>query len=141
MAIVEFTCLINRIIGKINSSVFSTYRGTSYIRSLPSSFHSPNTTRQQHIKSNIMKDEKFEKTKQLILLAPFLATPMLQIDKTSPISIPTIIFHGKYDEIAQYQVSRERAYQLFTNLEFNSTEDHHDLNKTITTLNWNKFIT
>lgn len=53
MAIVEFTCLINRIIGKINSSVFSTYRGTSYIRSLPSSFHSPNTTRQQHIKSNI----------------------------------------------------------------------------------------
>ncbi len=82
-----------------------------------------------------------EKTERLILFAPFLATPMLQIDGTSPINIPTIIFHGKYDEIAQYQVSRERAYHLFTNLEFNSTEDHHDLNKTITTLNWNKIIT
>ncbi len=82
-----------------------------------------------------------EKTERLILFAPFLATPMLQIDKTSPINIPTLIFHGKHDEIAQYKVSRKRAYQLFTNLEFNATEDHHDLNKTITTLNWNKIIT
>jgi len=82
-----------------------------------------------------------EKIERLILFAPFLATTMLQIDKISPIRIPTIIFHGKYDEIAQYQASRERAHHLFTNLEFNTTEDHHDLNKTITTLNWNKLIT
>ena len=82
-----------------------------------------------------------EKTKRLILFAPFLATPMLQIDKTSLISIPTIIYHGKHDEIALYKASREQACQLFTNLEFNTTEDHHDLNKTITTLNWNKIIT
>ena len=82
-----------------------------------------------------------EKTERLILFAPFLATSMLQIDKNSLINTPTIIFHGKHDEIAQYKASREKAYQLFTNLEFNTTEDHHDLNKTITTLNWNKLIT
>ncbi len=82
-----------------------------------------------------------EKTERLILFAPFLATPMLQIDGTSPINIPTIIFHGKHDEIAQYKASREKACQLFTNLEFNTTEDHHDLNKTITTLNWSKILT
>ncbi|MBY9014686.1 MAG: alpha/beta hydrolase [Candidatus Lokiarchaeota archaeon] len=82
-----------------------------------------------------------EKTERLILFAPFLATPMLQIDNIPPLIIPTIIFHGKHDEIAQYKASREQAYQLFTNLEFNTTEDDHDLNKTITTLNWNKLIT
>ncbi len=82
-----------------------------------------------------------KKTERLILLAPFLATPMLQIDNTSPLDIPTIIFHGKHDEIAQYQSSRELAYQLFTNLEFITTKDHHDLNETITNLNWNKLIT
>ena len=82
-----------------------------------------------------------EKIEKLILFAPFLATSMLQIDDISPLNIPTIIFHGKHDEIAQYKASREQAYQLFLNLEFNTTEDHHDLNKTITTLNWNKLIT
>ena len=81
-----------------------------------------------------------EKIKRLILLAPFLATPMLQIDNKSPLNIPTIIFHGKYDDIAQYKASRKHAYKLFTNLEFNTTEDHHDLNNTITTLNWSKII-
>ena len=81
-----------------------------------------------------------EKTKQLILLAPFLATPMLQIDKFLPLTIPTIIFHGKHDEIAQYKASRKKAYQIFSNLEFNTTEDHHDLNETITTLNWNNLV-
>ncbi|MHA1239702.1 MAG: alpha/beta fold hydrolase [Promethearchaeota archaeon] len=81
-----------------------------------------------------------EKIKRLILLAPFLATPMLQIDNKSPLNIPTIIFHGKHDEIAQYKASRQQAYQIFTNLEFNTTEDHHDLNNTITTLNWSKII-
>jgi len=82
-----------------------------------------------------------EKTERLILLAPLLATPMLQIDKISLLDIPTIIFHGKNDEIAQYKASREQAYQLFTRLEFNTTEDDHDLNKTIATINWSKLIT
>ena len=82
-----------------------------------------------------------EKIERLILLAPYLATPTLQIDNFSPLNIPTVIFHGKHDEIAQYEASRKLAYQLFTNLEFNTTEDHHDLNNTITTLNWSKLIT
>jgi len=82
-----------------------------------------------------------DKIERLILLAPFLATPMLQRDDLSPLTIPTIIFHGRHDEIAQYKASRQQAYQLFTNLEFNTTEDNHDLNNTITTLNWNKLIT
>ena len=82
-----------------------------------------------------------EKIKSLILLAPFLATPILQIENIAPLNISTKIFHGENDDIAQYKASRKRAYQLFSNLEFNTTKDHHDLNETITTLNWNKLIT
>ena len=81
-----------------------------------------------------------EKIERLILLAPLLATPILQIDRILPSTIPTIIFHGKYDDIAQYKASREQAYQLFTNLEFNTTEDHHYRNTARTTLNWSKLI-
>ena len=79
-------------------------------------------------------------TERLILLAPFLATPLLQIDINCSINIPTIIFHGKNDKVALYTASRKRAYQLFSHLEYNTTEDHHDLNETITTLNWNKIV-
>ena len=82
-----------------------------------------------------------KKIERLILLAPVLATPLLQIDNVIPLDIPTIIFHGKYDEIALYTASRKRAYKIFTHLEFNTTEDHHDLNETIATLNWNKMVT
>jgi len=82
-----------------------------------------------------------KKIERLILLAPVLATPLFQIDNVIPLDIPTIIFHGKYDEIAPYTASRKRAYKIFAHLEFNTTEDHHDLNETITTLNWNKMVT
>jgi alpha-beta hydrolase superfamily lysophospholipase len=81
-----------------------------------------------------------EKTKRLILLAPFLATPLLEVDINLSINIPTIIFHGKNDKIALYTTSRKRATQIFSHLEFNTTEDHHDLNETITTLNWNNIV-
>jgi len=82
-----------------------------------------------------------KKAERLILLAPFLDTPLLQIDINCSINIPTIIFHGKNDKVALYTASRKRAYQIFSHLEYNTTEDHHDLNETITTLNWNKIVT
>ena len=76
------------------------------------------------------------RVKRLILLAPYLATKLLKCDTLSPINIPAIVFHGKYDEIAEFKPSREQAYRLFTNLEFNATEDDHNLNQTVEKLNW-----
>ncbi len=77
-----------------------------------------------------------KRVKRLILLAPYLATTLLKWDNHSPINIPVIVFHGKYDEIAKFKPSREQAYRLFTNLEFNATEDDHNLNQTVEKLNW-----
>lgn len=77
-----------------------------------------------------------KKVKRLILLAPYLATKLLKYDNRSPINIPVIVFHGKYDEIAKFKPSREQAYRLFIKLEFNATEDDHNLNQTVEKLNW-----
>jgi len=77
-----------------------------------------------------------KKIKRLILLAPYLDTELLNWDNYSPINIPVIVFHGKNDEIANFKISREQAYRFFSNLEFNATEDDHNLNKTVEKLNW-----
>ena len=77
-----------------------------------------------------------KKIKRLILLAPYLDTKLLKWDNYSPISIPVIVFHGKNDEVVNFKASREQAYKLFSNLEFNATEDDHNLNKTVEKLNW-----
>jgi len=76
------------------------------------------------------------KVKRLILLAPYLTTTFVKWDNISPINIPVIVFHGKKDEIAKFKPSREQAYRLFSNLEFNATEDDHNLNQTVEKLNW-----
>jgi len=53
MAIVQFTCLINRIKGRIGTDVFSFHRGTTFIKGYPTSVNYPNSSRQQQIKTNL----------------------------------------------------------------------------------------
>lgn len=77
-----------------------------------------------------------KRVNRLILLAPYLATRLVKWSEYSPINTSVIVFHGKKDEIANFKQSREKAYMLFTNLEFNETEDDHNLNKTVERLNW-----
>jgi len=81
-----------------------------------------------------------EKVKRLILLAPYLDTKLLNWDSASPIDMPVIVFHGRNDEIAKFKPSRERAYILFTKLEFNATENDHNLNPIVEKLNWRALI-
>jgi len=53
MAIVEFTCLINRIKGRVGDDVFSFHRGTTFIKHHPTDANFPNSSRQQQINSTI----------------------------------------------------------------------------------------
>jgi len=57
-----------------------------------------------------------KKVKKLILLAPYLA--------------PSV------DDVVQLKTSREQAYKLFTNIEYNSTDDDHMLHETVKKLDW-----
>ena len=77
-----------------------------------------------------------QKVKRLILLAPFFATNLIDWDIYAPIDIPVIIYHGRKDKVAKLEPSKEQAHKLFTKLEFNATEDDHNLNQTVEKLNW-----
>lgn len=76
------------------------------------------------------------RVKKLILLAPYLASPELDLNKFSPINLPVVIYHGKYDKIVPLDASRAIAEQLFTNLKYNIVNDDHMLHSTVKMLDW-----
>ena len=77
-----------------------------------------------------------KKVKRLILLAPYLDPSVLDLEKYNPVDVPVIAYHGKNDDVVQFKTSREQAYKLFTNIEYNSTNDDHNLNETVKKLDW-----
>ncbi|MFX0034395.1 MAG: alpha/beta fold hydrolase [Candidatus Hermodarchaeota archaeon] len=81
-----------------------------------------------------------DKVSKLILLAPYLLIPEL-INKTySPINVPVIIFHGKYDRVVSLRQSRKYAEKLFTNLTYNIVDDDHFLHKMVVSIDWKLLI-
>ena len=77
-----------------------------------------------------------KKVKRLILLAPYLEPSVLDLEKYNPVDVPVIAYHGENDDVVQLKPSREQAYNLFTNIEYNSTKDDHKLHKTVKELDW-----
>ena len=81
-----------------------------------------------------------EKVKKLILLAPYLAPSVVDLEKFNPVDVPVIAYHGKNDDVVQFKTSREQAYKLFKNIEYKSTKDDHMLHKTVKKLDWKNLI-
>ena len=81
-----------------------------------------------------------EKVVRLILLAPALAVPKLNSAKFSPVDVPVVIFHGKYDKIVPIKPTRTHAKQLFTNLTYNIVDDDHLLHSTVKKIDWQTII-
>ena len=81
-----------------------------------------------------------QKIKKLILLAPYLSSPLLNPKDFSPINIPVIIFHGKHDSVVSMKNSRIRAQKLFINLTYNLVNDDHKLQKTTKNIDWKRLI-
>ena len=52
MAKVQYSCLVNRILGLLGSSIYQRYKGTDYIRTSPNVWTNPNSYRQQQIRGN-----------------------------------------------------------------------------------------
>ncbi|MFX1499705.1 MAG: alpha/beta hydrolase [Promethearchaeota archaeon] len=80
------------------------------------------------------------KVSKLILLAPYLSTPILNPKIYSPIDVPVIVFHGKYDEIVSVDRTKKIAENLFINLRYSIVDDDHTLKKTVKKLNWKDII-
>jgi pimeloyl-ACP methyl ester carboxylesterase len=77
--------------------------------------------------------------RKLILLAPALIDPLASLPQPKPISVPTIIIHGKTDDVVPLEPVRKIAQRLFTNLTCISVDDGHRLQKAVHELDW-KFI-
>jgi pimeloyl-ACP methyl ester carboxylesterase len=81
-----------------------------------------------------------EKVTSLILLAPFLNTPLLQLKSSNQIDIPVIIFHGNKDIVVPLEKTQEIAKSLFVNLIYNIVDDDHQLQRTVSEIDWSSLL-
>ena len=76
-----------------------------------------------------------------VLLAPALMLPEFApfLDR-EPVSVPTIIIHGKQDDVVPLETVREIAQKVFTNLNYHIVDDNHRLHEATETLDWKTIL-
>ena len=74
--------------------------------------------------------------RKLVLLAPALILPQFASSNPAPVDIPTIIYHGRQDQIVPLEPTYRLAHQIFRNLIFHEVDDEHGLYKTVFEINW-----
>lgn len=75
--------------------------------------------------------------RKLILLAPaLLREPFGSYLDLEPVSVPTIIIHGRVDDVVPLEPVQEIAQQLFTNLKYIIVDDGHRLHEAFKELDW-----
>jgi pimeloyl-ACP methyl ester carboxylesterase len=77
-----------------------------------------------------------EQVKRLVLLAPALIWPDFASDLPAPVDVPTIIYHGRQDDLVPLEPVRELAQRVFRNLKFHAVDDDHGLYKTVHAIDW-----
>lgn len=77
---------------------------------------------------------------RLILLAPALNLPEFTPYINTRIQIPTVIFHGRHDDVVPHQQVQNIAHTIFINLTYYLLDDDHVLRKTFITLNWDELL-
>jgi pimeloyl-ACP methyl ester carboxylesterase len=81
-----------------------------------------------------------QQVRKLVLLAPALTMPGVDLSQASSISIPTIIIQGTQDELIELEPARKLAEKIFTHLTYMVVEDDHRLHKTAEGLDWKKLL-
>ncbi len=81
-----------------------------------------------------------EQVRKLILLAPALVLTEFTSEHFAPVDIPTILVHGRQDDVVPPHEVREIAREVFTNLEYIPVEDGHRLHKALEELDWNEIL-
>jgi pimeloyl-ACP methyl ester carboxylesterase len=77
-----------------------------------------------------------EQVKRLVLLAPALIWPDFAASSPAPVTVPTIIYHGKQDTVVPLAPVRELAKRVFRELKFYAVDDDHGLYKTVHAIDW-----
>ena len=73
---------------------------------------------------------------KLILLAPALVWPEFASHPSEPVSVPTVVYHGKRDEVIPLALVQHLAEKVFQNLTFHAVDDDHGLYKTVHAIDW-----
>ena len=77
-----------------------------------------------------------EQVDRLILLAPALIWPDFAQSPPPPVSVPTVVYHGRKDNLIPLERVRPLAEQVFRNLTFHVVDDDHGLHKTVQAIDW-----
>jgi predicted esterase len=81
-----------------------------------------------------------EQVRKLVLLAPALTFPEFTKHLPKPVDVPTILIHGKKDEVLAPETVRRLAKQIFPKMKYLSVDDDHRLHHTADTLDWKKLL-
>ena len=81
-----------------------------------------------------------EQVRKLILLAPALMLPEFTSEHFPSIDVPTVLVHGRQDDIVPPHLAREIAQEVFQNLEYIPVEDGHRLHRAFEELDWNRIL-
>ncbi len=73
---------------------------------------------------------------KLVLLAPALAFIDLAQTPLTPSATPTVIYHGRQDDVVPMEKTHQVAEQLFPNLDFHMVDATHDLNPLMPAIDW-----
>ncbi len=77
-----------------------------------------------------------EQVKKLILLAPALTWPGFSDHLSAPISVPTVVYHGRRDTVVPLEPVSAVCERVFTDLTFHAVDDDHRLRKTAQAIDW-----
>lgn len=77
-----------------------------------------------------------ERVRKLVLLAPALIWPDFASSPPEPVSLPVVLYHGKWDEVIPLEPARKLAEAVFLNLDFRVVDDDHGLYKTVHRIDW-----
>ncbi len=79
-----------------------------------------------------------ERVSRMILLAP--AINLLTEEDIGEINTPTILFHGRLDQVIPIEEVRKVSKRIFKDLLFFELEDDHNLHHTFPLLPWDRML-
>jgi len=81
-----------------------------------------------------------QRVHKLILLAPALLWPDFADNSPAPVSVPTIVYHGRQDDIVPLAPTKALAKQVFINLDYHEVDDDHSLHATVQAIDWSALV-
>ncbi len=79
--------------------------------------------------------------RKLVLLAPALMLPeFTRRENLQPVSVPTVLIHGRQDDVVPPNEVRAIAETIFRDLTYIPVEDGHRLHKAFAELDWDEIL-